>query len=416
MGAPVETVRCAVVRPDGILSTWGQENAALLPKPLHAHSSATTGRRVYVVGGYSGAYERAIYTAIINEDGSLAAWQSVRGLPEGQERAAHAVTIAGDYLYVLGGYLYPNALDTVWRALIFPDGSLGTWEQDVSLPTPLFWLSVASHVGAVYVIGGQPASAGVSRRIYRSFVGADGSLSRWEDLGDLLLERRADSISMVDQGKLYVIGGTNGVAPQATVYVYEISAAGLIPLPPDRPLPRPRMRAAGAVSGNHAIYVLGGLDGTAQQNTVYMARVATPGLTLSLTSDRHGPLRWGDELEYRIGFQNGPAWLENVTITNTLPIISTGAITVTGISFGGRQEGDQVRWPPWPVLAPGWTAELTYTVRLSATAPALSTLCGDVVLVNQGAHAAWTYSGQPATSRSEPFIHGCTLYAPLIWP
>jgi hypothetical protein len=39
-----------------------------------------------------------------------------------------------------------------------------------------------------------------------------------------------------------------------------------------------------------------------------------------------------------------------------------------------------------------------------------------VVLVNQGAHAAWTYAGQLAASRSEPFIHGCTLYAPLIWP
>jgi hypothetical protein len=91
-------------------------------------------------------------------------------------------------------------------------------------------------------------------------------------------------------------------------------------------------------------------------------------------------------------------------------------ITVTGISFGGRQEGDQVRWPPWPVLAPGWTAELTYTVRLSATVPASPASCGDATLVNPGAYAAWTYAGQRATSRSESFIHGCTLYAPLIWP
>jgi hypothetical protein len=42
--------------------------------------------------------------------------------------------------------------------------------------------------------------------------------------------------------------------------------------------------------------------------------------------------------------------------------------------------------------------------------------CGDAVLVNPGAHAAWTYAGQPAASRSESLVHGCALYAPLIWP
>jgi hypothetical protein len=403
------------------LAAWVTIEEEGLPKPLYAHAAVAVNDHIYVLSGYSGYYERTVYMATINPDGSLGAWQvASNGLPPGQERATHATVVFDNYLYVLGGLDSTGAsLASVWRAPIQSDGDLGPWvQEDESLPVSLFRCGVIRDGNSIIVTGGRSDEVAdlTLRRIYRTTLQADGHLSQWQNLGDLLPEGRAEHIALVDQGKLYVIGGTNGVAPQATVFVYEISAAGLIPLPPDRPLPRPRMRAAGAVSGNHAIYVLGGLDGTAQQNTVYMARVATPGLTLSLTSDRHGPLRWGDELEYRIGFQNGPAWLENVTITNTLPIISTGAITVTGISFGGRQEGDQVRWPPWPVLAPGWTAELTYTVRLSATVPASPASCGDATLVNPGAYAAWTYAGQRATSRSESFIHGCTLYAPLIWP
>jgi len=414
----VDTVRRALTLANGTLETWIQDSAERLPKPLYAHTALAVDNRIYVVGGYTGSYERAAYVSLVNADGSLSAWQSAgHDLPDGQERATHAAAAARGYLYVLGGYRYPNALDGVWRAAIQPDGSLGVWEQDAqSLPLPLFRLNAVSDGGVIYVVGGRPnpSDSTTSRRIYRATVGADGHLGQWQNLGDLLPEGRADHIALVDQGKLFVIGGTNGVAPQSTVYVYEIGPAGLIPLLPDRLLPQPRTRAAGAVSQNHALYVIGGLDGATQQNTVYMTRAPAPGLTLSLTSNRHGPLHWGDDIEYRIRFENGPALLENVTITNTLPVLTTGAITVTSISVGGRQEGAEVRWPPWPLLAPGWSAELTYTVRISATMLMSPTLCGDAILVNLGAYAAWTRGGLPGANRSEHLVHGCTIYAPLI--
>jgi len=94
---------------------------------------------------------------------------------------------------------------------------------------------------------------------------------------DILPEARADAISLATRGKLFVIGGTDGSQAWASVFGFEMRPDGaLAPLTAGATLPAARLRAAGALSQQQDLYVIGGQAGDgAQANTVYRALVVS---------------------------------------------------------------------------------------------------------------------------------------------
>ena len=156
-----------------------------------------------------------------------------------------------------------NPLSNVWRAAIGTDGALGAWVQDRALPTPLYRLNAVAANNAIYIIGGRPTTATVSRKIYRALRSSSGALENWVEMGsDILPEARADAIGLAAQGKLFVIGGTDGSQARASVFGFEMQPDGaLAPLTAGATLPAARLRAAGALSQQQDIYVIGGQAG-----------------------------------------------------------------------------------------------------------------------------------------------------------
>lgn len=60
----------------------------------------------------------------------------------------------------------------------------------------------------------------------------------------------------------------------------------------------------------------------------------TPDLTLRLTGSRSGSISWGDEITYTIEYQVGGVPVENVIISNTLPILPAGAWEIVDLGGG----------------------------------------------------------------------------------
>ncbi|MFZ2423183.1 MAG: hypothetical protein WA029_18775, partial [Anaerolineae bacterium] len=422
-GNALSTVRRARINANGTLGAW--QTTTPLPVALYSHNATVTNNRIYVAAGYGANYERAVYMTTAAADGSLAPWQSLTPLPDGQQRVTHAFAAVGNQLFVIGGY-FQNPLASVWRATIQNNGSLGAWTAAPALPTPLYRLSAVVFDNALWVSGGRPTTATVSRQVYRARLQNDGSLGAWENLGAALAEGRADHASVADQGRLFIVGGTDGAAIESTVFVFGLGSS-LTPLPPGASLPVPRARMAIAASQGHDIYIIGGWNGSAPSATVFQARVQpptptptatptrtptgtrtptatptvtrtptltptltptptatatptatftatptatatpTPDLALRLTGSRSGSISWGDEITYTIEYQVGDVPVENVIISNTLPILPAGAWEIVDLG-GGELIGNAVHWN-LSALAAQQTGSVSYRIRLPAAPP-----------------------------------------------
>src|SRR5690606_14307 len=104
------------------LPSYDQASGAQQPPTLAiARSNATSAvvkGYLYVLGGDSnGTPLSSIERAVINADGSLGTFSAVP-VALVTPRASHQTMLAGDYLYVLGGYGSSGSLASVERALI----------------------------------------------------------------------------------------------------------------------------------------------------------------------------------------------------------------------------------------------------------------------------------------------------------
>ena len=93
-----------------------------LPGILAESQAIVTKNRVYLLGGYDdNSYVNTVYTALINEDGSLGAWTTGTSLP-GNLGDSQAI-VTKNRVYLLGGYDDNSYVNTVYTAP-FADG----WE------------------------------------------------------------------------------------------------------------------------------------------------------------------------------------------------------------------------------------------------------------------------------------------------
>ncbi len=194
-GAAVSTVYTAAINADGTIpaaaapGTWTTTTA--LPQPLFAASAAIFHGRIYLAGGNdsTGAPVAKVYSAKINADGTLQAWQTLPDLPAAV--AYHQFVTSGAYLYVVGG-TNAAAVDPISKTQ--SSGSSGAIEYasiNIRNGTISSWTTNASSMGKsrekftavvagsyVLVSGGlyNGASTGSSEQSYAA-LNSDGSVS-----------------------------------------------------------------------------------------------------------------------------------------------------------------------------------------------------------------------------------------------
>lgn len=112
------------------------ETIGSLPDPSTHHAVWTWGTGLYLAGGGDGARARdTVLRAELNADGSLGDWIQVGTLPEG--RATSAATVLADQVFLVAGMakLTGEERDTALRADLSADGSVGEFEALTPLPT-----------------------------------------------------------------------------------------------------------------------------------------------------------------------------------------------------------------------------------------------------------------------------------------
>nr|NIQ60359.1 hypothetical protein [Gemmatimonadota bacterium]NIU80575.1 hypothetical protein [Gammaproteobacteria bacterium] len=184
---------------------------------------------VFVYGGADGTNtaQSVVYRNVVEQTGALSgAWTELTAMPAA--RAYHATAAATAFtaaldtattsavLYALGGVDDSGAtVSTVLLAQVAPDGSVGAWEEDRPLPTPLHSADAAIFRGYLYLAGGADGSNAAVARTYRAPVAEDGTLGSWEEM-DPLPEAAAYGAFVNFGPFLYQIGGETGTSAPVT--------------------------------------------------------------------------------------------------------------------------------------------------------------------------------------------------------
>jgi hypothetical protein len=202
----------AKINPDGSLGSWRQGPA--LNEERGFIEAAIHDDYIYVVGGGNGPNGknllRSVERAKIQADGSLGPWQTETNAMITPRRCSK-VFISGDHIYSLGGFA-GALLDTVERAEILEDGSLGEWrieEQTMTIPRYVNSAKLASDVA--YVIGGHDQTKGVGiTDVEWAKPQTRGGVENWRKT-TAMQQGRYGLTSAYNGGFVYALGGLSGL-------------------------------------------------------------------------------------------------------------------------------------------------------------------------------------------------------------
>ena len=278
------------------LSAWRQ--APPLADARRALSAVASETHVYVIGGIdnNGHYVRDVEFAPILQDGNLGPWRKTTAINQG--RFYVASVIVGKHIFLLGGGIGPigdnnQPTNSVERALINEDGSLGAWESVSHMQLPRRGLKAIAVDNRIYAIGGY--SGVFLKSTEYATVNADGSLSAWYlDPQESHLDRYIHSATYLNS-RIYLLGGH--VQNSEQISYGDVESASVSPLGPLSPwqietskLLTARFIASAFTLNNH-IYILGGHNGGNRLKSVEFAKVFSNGRVgnWSVTSSLNTP-------------------------------------------------------------------------------------------------------------------------------
>jgi hypothetical protein len=337
--APISTVEYANINPTGTLGSWTTSTA--LPVAAFGDTAQVYNSRLYVIGGDStltGTPLSSVYYNKINNDGSLNSWNATSSFSGGRiSGGGNFSTIWGGYIYISGGCSTVNAsgyctlVDSDTQvASINADGSLDQWNtvggvsNQVEGATLLAWRNNIYDIGgcSAQVAGTGDCSASMTANIQYGSIDNEGDASTVAQsvasgtapcsgggaidcnlpgiasVGNMLNQ------SIITNGYLYIIGGctndTCSTTSSGVAYV-AISSSGDMSAPATCPNGAfvgtiwcvetvgtfgitGGLAAASPVVFNNIIYLVGGLNGTANTNTIVRATVNADGSTSTWTS------------------------------------------------------------------------------------------------------------------------------------
>lgn len=336
--AYTNTVEIANINPNGTLGTWTTGTA--LASNVYGHSLKIYNDRMYVIGGatsIAGAPLATIQYTKINSDGTINNWVSaVNNMPTGRmNTGGDFATVWGAYLYISGGCTTINASgyctsiqSNTQVASINADGSLDTWSTMAGVVDSRTGASVLSWRGYVYEVGGcsvqntstGDCNTGMLASINVGTINQDGDASTVDQSaangvglcsgatpiecnlpGTTYIGNMLNS-SFITNGYLYVVGGCTNNTCSTTlgnVAYVAISSTGQMSKPATCPTGTYQggtwcvdttntvaggIAAASPVVFNNSVYLVGGLNGSANKNTVVQSDINNDGSLTAWTS------------------------------------------------------------------------------------------------------------------------------------
>jgi hypothetical protein len=263
---PVATVVRLTLEPEGHLGTPVNDMNVTLAAARVDHTAVATGNGLYVIGGNGiGGRLATVERAPINADGALGTFATIPGVTLTAPRQKHTTAAFRGWVYVIGGS-NGSILTSVERASIAADGSLSTFANvsGVALTTGREFASTFVAGNDLYVIGGY-ATGGQTATVERAFINPDGTISSFQVLTGIdVFDERDSHRSFVVGNSLYLIGGFDNLNRLTTVERATIAADGAISAftTVSGTVLNNRREAHGNVILGNVLYVLGGYSGT----------------------------------------------------------------------------------------------------------------------------------------------------------
>lgn len=276
-GTSINTVHYTKINSDGTLNSWIQTTSFTTGRFNNGgNMSVVWGAFIYISGGCSAANGSGYCTttqsdtqvASINADGSIDAWNTVGGVSN--QRSGFGMLAWRDAIYEIGGCTAPNTSTGDCATTMLQDIIYGTVNKDGD----------ASTVGQTVASGTAPCSGGSP---------TDCNLPGTTYIGNML------TASIIANGYIYVIGGCTNNACSATstnVMYAAISSTGKMTAPTCNAPNTIRggvwcvdttntiaggIAAASPVLFGGKLYLVGGLDGTSNTNSLQRTTLNSDG-------------------------------------------------------------------------------------------------------------------------------------------
>lgn len=374
----------ASFKSDGGLENW--RVVGQLPMPLYLHATVVADDALYVIGGWDGKVTRSeVWRAPLLSDGRVGSWTAMPAYPMTFD--LHDAAVLNGWIYVAGGWNGAQAQQAVYAAKVEGSG-LSAWQRVSDLPQALYRLALASDGQHLYVTGGYTATGQPSAVAYMATANSNGTLTGWQTftLPTALFYHRA----VIHDGRLVMLGGSNGTLVFNQVYAAPIDANGALGSWQTLPTLPVALFRMGAVTvnrgGSNYIFVTGGArNETDYQSAVYHSDVPppptptptptltptptpTPGVSIAIQSNPSTWIAPGEEVGYLITYQNqAPTQLTDVVITNRIPtaveLVAGSIRTSQGVSSTtGSSAGDVVSWQ-LGTIGGGASGQVSYRVR-----------------------------------------------------
>lgn len=208
----------AVINANGTIAAW-QTGTSILREARYA-GFQLVGNRMYLSGGVSGngaTYNNQIQYATIQNDGSIGSWAD-SAATFSNARNGHRFLHFGGYFYIIGGTNGAGEgtrLGDVQYAPLLADGSIGTWSSNTSLPSNLAKGGGAVYKDYLYLVdgfdnGGAPSKATYYANIRNAGQGGQNAAT-WTASSSFTTGRR-DHGYVAYNGYMYISGGVTAAA------------------------------------------------------------------------------------------------------------------------------------------------------------------------------------------------------------
>jgi hypothetical protein len=173
---------------------------------------------MYAIGGLFS--DDSVERAPILPDGTLGTWEYIPNIFPILGLSSFATITANNSIYIIGGYSYassgwgfPVEIGSIERAIVNSDSTLGPWSiLSSSLVVPCDSFAWAVYNNILYIISGDNDMGGASEIVQQGSINPDGSLGPFV-LSTTVLSQVEEGLSAaVYQNYIITAGGTAGYA------------------------------------------------------------------------------------------------------------------------------------------------------------------------------------------------------------
>ncbi|MBI5375383.1 MAG: S8 family serine peptidase [Candidatus Schekmanbacteria bacterium] len=203
-------VYSAKVNTSNIIEGWNPTTS--LPKGVRNHVVIVNDGYIFLIGGYSDGTQNdtAVYSAPIYSNGTIGDWTNKNIPPLPKPLSSHAAVVSNGYVFVIGGES-DSYQSKVYSAKINNNGTLGDWDtvNIPSLPSPLTAHKAVANNGYIFVMGGWTGSM-YNKNVFAAKVNLDGTLSEWKTLTSEFPSGFANAAVVESNGYIFKLGGYAG--------------------------------------------------------------------------------------------------------------------------------------------------------------------------------------------------------------